>query len=165
MRVLVGYMSQTGNTKKVAEAIFGEIEGEKEIRKLSQIKDIEGYDFVFLGFPIRGFGPDKKAKKFLETQCQGKKIALFITYAAPEDFEDLPGWLVKFKNASAGATVVDMFNCQGQLAKLIKLVMSIYPDSRLRSWAKMDNSKGQPDAARLEKARVFAREVIKKFSS
>jgi len=29
----------------------------------------------------------------------------------------------------------------------------------------MDNSKGQPDAARLEKARVFAREVIKKFSS
>jgi len=162
VRVLVGYMSRIGNTKKVAEAIFGEIEGEKEIKKLSQIKDMQGYDLIFLGFPMRAFGPDKKAKKFLKMQCQGKKIALFITHAAPEDHEDLPGWLAKFKDAAMGATIVDMFNCQGQLSKFIKLVMSIYPDSRLRSWAKMDSSKGQPDAARLEKARVFAREVIKK---
>jgi len=73
--------------------------------------------------------------------------------------------LAKFKDAAIGATIVDMFDCQGQLSKPIKLVMSVYPDSRLRSWAKMDNSKGQPDAARLEKARVFARKVIKKFSS
>ena len=165
MKVLVGYMSQTGNTKKVAEAIFDEIEAEKEIKRLKEIKDIEGYALVFLGFPIHGFGPDKKAKKFLETQCKGKKIALFITHAAPEDHEDLPGWLAKFKDAAAGATIVDMFNCQGQLSKPIKLVMSIYPDSRLRSWAKMDNSKGQPDAARLEKACVFARKVMKKFSA
>ena len=165
MKVLVGYMSQTGNTKKVAEAIFDEIEGEKEIKRLNEIKDIESYDLVFLGFPIRGFGPDKKAKKFLETQCKGKKIALFITHAAPEDHEDLPGWLAKFKDTAIGATVVDMFNCQGQLAKHIKFVMSIHPDSKLRSWAKMDNSKGQPDAARLEKARVFARKVMKKFST
>ncbi len=162
MRVLVGYMSKTGNTKKVAEAIFGEIEGEKEIRKLDQIKDMEGYDFAFLGFPIRAFGPDKKAKKFLQTQCRGKKIALFITHASPEENKELPGWLAKFRDAAAGATIVDMFDCQGQLSKSIKFVMSIFPDSRLRSWAKMASSKGQPDAARLEKARVFAREVIKK---
>ena len=162
MRVLVGYVSKTGNTKKVAEAIFGEIEGEKEIKKLDQIKNMKGYDLAFLGFPVRAFGPDKKAKKFLQTQCRGKKIALFITHASPEDHHDLPGWLAKFKDAAMGATIVDMFNCQGQLSKTIKLVMSIFPDSRLRSWAKTDSSKGQPDAARLEKARVFAREVIKK---
>ncbi len=165
MKVLVGYMSQTGNTKKVAEAIFDEIEAEKEIKKLKEIKDMEGYNLVFLGFPIHGFGPDKKAKKFLETQCKGKKIALFITHAASEDSELIPEWLAKFKDAATGATIVDMFNCQGQLSKPIKLVMSIHPDSRLRSWAKMDNSKGQPDAARLEKARVFARKVMKKFST
>ncbi len=29
MKVLVAYMSKTGNTKKVAEAIYGEITGEK----------------------------------------------------------------------------------------------------------------------------------------
>lgn len=93
MRLLVGYMSQTGNTKKVAEAIFDEIQGEKEIKRLKEIKDMEGYDLAFLGFPMRAFGPDKKAKKFLETQCQGKKIALFITHAAPEDHEVFQGGL------------------------------------------------------------------------
>jgi len=90
MRVLVGYVSQTGNTKKVAEAIFGEIEGEKEIKKLDQIKNMKGYDLAFLGFPVRAFGPDKKAKKFLQTQCRGKKIALFITHASPEDHHKRP---------------------------------------------------------------------------
>ncbi len=165
MRVLVAYMSQTGNTKKVAESIFDEIKGEKEIKRLKEIKDMEGYDLAFLGFPIHGFGPDKKAKKFLESQCKGKKIALFITHAAPENSKVVQEWLAKFKDAAFRATVVGMFDCQGQLAKHVKFVMSIHPDSKLRSWAKMDSSKGQPDATRLEKARVFAREVIKKFSS
>jgi len=30
MKVIVAYMSQTGNTRKVAEAIFEEIQSEKE---------------------------------------------------------------------------------------------------------------------------------------
>ena len=33
MSVLVAYFSQTGNTKKVAEAIYGEIAGSKEIKE------------------------------------------------------------------------------------------------------------------------------------
>ena len=32
MKTLVTYMSQTGNTKRVAEAIFKEIKGKKEIK-------------------------------------------------------------------------------------------------------------------------------------
>ena len=48
MKVLVAYKSVTGNTKKVAEAIFNEIEGEKEIKNLKEIKGIEGYDLAFL---------------------------------------------------------------------------------------------------------------------
>lgn len=37
MKVLVAYMSQTGNTKEVAEAIFDEIKCEKEIKRLNEI--------------------------------------------------------------------------------------------------------------------------------
>jgi flavodoxin len=33
MKALVAYMSQTGNTRKVAQAIFDEIPGEKEMKK------------------------------------------------------------------------------------------------------------------------------------
>src|SRR4030042_5468710 len=76
MKVLVAYMSSTGNTKKIAEAIYGEIAAEKEIKLIGEVEDIGAYDLTFLGFPTHGYGPDKKTKAFLETLCKaGKKVA------------------------------------------------------------------------------------------
>jgi hypothetical protein len=40
--------------------------------------------------------------------------------------------------------------------------MKISPNKKLRSDAKKDNSKGQPDEARLERARAFARDTLKR---
>jgi hypothetical protein len=73
--------------------------------------------------------------------------------------------LEKFKAAAAGATLVEMFDCQGELAKPVKFLMTINRNPKYRAWAKMDDSQGQPDASRLEKARIFAREVMNKVSS
>jgi len=164
MTVLVAHASKTGNTKKVAEAIFGEIQGDKEIKRISEVDSLEGYDLAFLGFPVHAEGPAKQAKAFLERQTKGHTIALFITHAAPEDAEELPSFLAKFRDAAAGATLLGMFDCQGQLSAMVKLVMRIHPNAKFRAWAKQDNSKGQPDAVRLEKARAFAREIMAKVS-
>ena len=164
MKVLVAYMSKTGNTRKVAEAIYEEIECEKEIKRVEEVKDLAGYDLAFLGFPIHNFGPDKKARRFLERQTEGERIALFVTHATPEDHEELPGYLAKFRDAVAGATLVGMFDCRGELAKGVKRVMSLLPDPKVRLWAKIDDSQGQPDATRLERARVFARDIMEKVS-
>ena len=46
MKVLVAYKSQTGNTRKIAEAIFGEIQEEKEIKRIADVDSLEGYDLV-----------------------------------------------------------------------------------------------------------------------
>ena len=73
MKVLVAYISDTGNTKKIAEAIFSQIDCEKEIKDLKKDKNIEGFDFYFLGFPTRNLGPDKMVEKFLKQNCKGKK--------------------------------------------------------------------------------------------
>jgi flavodoxin len=94
LKMLVTYMSKTGNTKKVAEAIYGEIECEKEIKPSDEVNSLDGYDLAFLGFPIHSFGPDKKAKRFLEEQTKGKRIAFFITHASPEDHEALPEYRI-----------------------------------------------------------------------
>jgi len=162
MKALVAYLSKTGNTKKIAEAIFEEISDEKEIKPIDKVGSIEGYDIAFLGFPIHAMGPDKKTVELLEKHCvNGRNVALFITHMAPEDAQELPTWLDKFRRAASGASIVDVFDCQGQVAKPIKLFMSIAPDSKLRSWAKQDNSKGQPDKARLDRARAFSRDVMK----
>jgi hypothetical protein len=148
----------------VAEPIFEEISDEKEIMPIDEVDSIEGYDIAFLGFPIHKIGPDKKTTQLLEKHCiNGRNVVLFITHAAPEDSLELPPMLDKFRQAAHGANIIDMFDCQGELAKTIKLVMSIMPDARLRKWAKEDNSKGQPDQIRLERARIFSRKVIQRF--
>jgi flavodoxin len=165
MKTLVTYMSKTGNTKKVAEAIYDEINGEKEIKEAKDVESLEGYDLTFAGFPIHVYGPDKKAKDFLEKQARGKKIAMFITHASPEDHEALPGYLEKFKEAAANTNMVGMFDCQGELAKGVKFLMKIQFGSENRTFALEDNSKGQPDASRLERARVFARSIIENTNS
>ncbi len=164
MRVLVAYMSKTGNTKKVAEAIFEGINDEKEIRPIDEVHSIEGYDVAFLGFPIHNEGPDKKAAKLLEKHCvDGRKVVLFVTHAAPEESPDLPPMLDKFRQAARGANIIDVFDCQGELDKSTKRIMSVLPSAKLRMWSKQDNSQGQPDKARLDRARAFSRNVMERL--
>ena len=164
MKVLVAYMSKTGNTRKVAQAIFGEINDEKELRPIDEVDSTEEYDIAFLGFPIEKEGPSKKAVQFLEKHCNnGKEIVLFVTHAAQEDSLELLPMLAKFKEAARGANIVDMFDCQGELARTVKLIMSVMPNAKYRRWAKLDNSRGQPDETRLERARAFARSVMQRL--
>ena len=161
MKVLVTYMSQTGNTKKVAEAIFGEINDHKEIKPIDQVDNIAGYDIAFLGFPIHREGPDNKTVKLLEKYCINRRnVILFITHASSEDSPDLLPMLDKFRQAACRANIVDMFDCQGELAKGIKRIMSILPNAKYRRWAREDNSHGQPNQARIDRARTFSRNVM-----
>lgn len=161
MRVLVAYMSSTGNTRKIAEAIHGEISAEKELKPVSEVETLAPYDLAFLGFPVHGYGPDKRTKAILEKLCKDKKkVALFLTHAAPETEPEVAEYIAKFKQAASGAEIVGTFDCQGQLSAGVKFVMKISPNKRLRTDAKRDNSKGQPDAGRIERARAFARETL-----
>lgn len=94
MKVLAAYMSQTGNTRKVAEAIFEEVHAEKEIKELKELDELGGHDFYFVGFPIHAFGPAQAAKDFLEKHASGKDIVLFIRHASHEDDELLQEWFL-----------------------------------------------------------------------
>jgi hypothetical protein len=164
MKVLVTYLSKTGNTKKIAEAMFEEINDEKEIKPIDEVETFEDYDVTFLGLPIHQMGPDKKEFKLMEQHCiDGRNIVLFITHAAPEDSPDLPPMLNKFRYACRHANIVDMFDCRGELAKSVKRIMSLMPNAQLRNWARTDNSQGQPDQGRIDRARVFARNVMAKI--
>jgi flavodoxin len=163
MKVLVAYMSQTGSTKKAAEATFQEVQGGKEIRPLSEIDSLEGYDIAFLGFPIHQGGPPEEARGFLEKHANGKNIALFVTRSAPEDFDGLKEWLANCRAAAAGANVIGVFNCQGELGKEVADLMLASGDPGLVAAAQSRAlTLGQPDASRLDRARVFARETMAK---
>jgi flavodoxin len=164
MKILVAYLTKTGNTKKIAEAIFGDLAGEKVIKPIEEVESLDGYDVAFLGFPIHQMGPDKKTAKLLAKHCvNGRKVVLFITHAGPEGAPDLQPMLEKFRQAARGAELIDMFDCQGELAKGIKRIMSIMPNAQFRNWAREDNSQGQPDQTRIDRAKAFARDMMRKL--
>jgi flavodoxin len=163
MNVLVAYFSQTGNTRKVAEAIYEAITEAKEIKELAAVESLEAHDLAFIGLPILGFGPAEEAKEFLAAHAAGKRVALFITHASPEDSEPLQEWLAKCKEAAADSNLVGMFDCQGELSKAVAELLAKSEDPELRAFAEArSETLGQPDEARLEKARAFAREIIEK---
>lgn len=165
MRALVAYMSKTGNTRKIAEAIYGELSCEKELRPIGEVRDLGGYDIAFLGFPVHQFGPDKETKEILSNLGRdGRKVALFITHASPESAPQLSEWLAKFKEAASGANVVGMFDCQGQLSKNVERMLKIMPSKEMRFFAKNHNSQGQPDEQAVMRARAFARDTLSAVS-
>lgn len=160
MKILVTYLSRTGNTKKVAEAIAGTLGSNVEIKQLNEVDNLDAYDCSFVGFPIEGFGPAKEAAGFLSSKARGKKVALFITHAAHEETPQLAGWLDKCRETANQAEVIGTFNCRGDLAQRIKEVMIKSDDPQLRAWGEASKPMGNPDETRLERARAFAREIL-----
>ena len=157
MKVLIAYHTVSGNTQKVAEAIYKEIRADKEMMPLDEVRDLKGYDLSFIGFPIHAYGPSKDAKEFLEKKVAGKDIALFITHSAHENEPLVQTWLAACKIAASSANIVGVFDCQGQLAQNVKEMMLGSNDPQLVAWSERSHETlGQPDKNRLKKAARFA---------
>ena len=85
MRVLVIYISATGNTKRIANAIFQAVPcAEKDIREVSdvQTEDLTKADLVFVGFWVKN-GSVSMAILDLLDSLHGKDIAIFGTCGLP----------------------------------------------------------------------------------
>jgi flavodoxin len=162
MKTAVVYLSQTGQTKKVAEAIARGVEGSVDVRQMSDVESLNTYDLVFFGMPIHGFGAPKGVRDFLAQTCSGKKLALFVTHAAPEDLDPLAEWLENCKAAAACTDLVGFFHCQGELAEPIRQYMLASDNQMLQEFAQMGElTKGQPDETRLRQATEFGGEVAR----
>jgi flavodoxin len=167
MKYLVTYWSQTGNTKKIAEAIYDALPEEKSLKSFSEVENLNGIDLAFIGFPIMQFGPPPVAKKFLSHQAAGKRIALFVTHATLSRSKDprqqaiLQQELEKCRAACLKCELTDLFHCQGELSEIIanELMASNIP--MLMQFAGMrPHTIGHPDPEELKEAKKFAMTVI-----
>lgn len=77
------YSSLTGNTKKVGEAIFEILEGEKDIYSVEEfdIKTLDRYDRVILGFWVDKGVADSCIRKLIGN-IENKDVAFFGTLGA-----------------------------------------------------------------------------------
>jgi hypothetical protein len=98
---------------------------------------------------------------FLNQQTKNRKIAIFMTHSAEEGMPEVAEWTGNCTKAATGAEVKGVFSCQGELAQSVADFMLISGNAALVNWAKMRPlTIGQPDAARLEKARLWARRIV-----
>ena len=161
MNFLVTYMSETGNTRKVARAIYEELPDSKDICPLDAIESLNGYEVIFVGFPLHSFGPPEKVRQFIKTHAMHKKVALFVTHASSEDYREMPLWLKKCRRTARGTDFLGMFNCQGEMASDMIEFLKHSPDKRLRFFGAYGPlTKGLPSEDDLCRAREFARRII-----
>jgi flavodoxin len=158
-KILVTYLSQTGNTKKIAEAIFEGLEGDKTIKPMDEVQEIEDYSLIFIGFPVHSHSVPYKIESFLQKIPQGGKIALFSTHGS------LPGgYLAReaLEHAvviASKAKVLGTFSCRGKVSMAALEVLSKSPEHK--AWTEMAaSSQTHPDDGDIEDARSFAQWVM-----
>ncbi|MGC4117330.1 MAG: flavodoxin family protein [Myxococcales bacterium] len=166
MKALVCYVSKTGNTRKVAEALFQALTCEKALSPLEEVGALSGYDLVFLGFPIWEFGPAEPAREFLESRVAGTKVALFLTHAmpsagAPQAMSFLDRILGRCRRLAQGANVLGLFHCRGELSAEMAEGMARSDNPMLQHFASTrPESLGHPDEGELQAARAFALQML-----
>ena len=165
MNVLVTYFTRSGNTEKVAKAIYEELEQPKTLIKISMDLKLNEYDLVFLGFPIENYWCPKDIHEFLQKNTENAKIVFIVTHGVPENNDLLPEWINRTKKLlHPTAKVVGQFTCQSEVAQYVVDALKRSGKPMQMEWA--DHCKfliGQPDENKLQKAKNFAREIQSNF--
>jgi len=155
-KILVTYYSLTGNTKKIAEAIFESLEGTKTIKPLDEVDEIESYSLIFIGFPVHSHSVPYRAEKFLQAIPRGKKIALFSTHGSHSGSRISRQALEYAVVLAARTKILGTFSCRGRVSREALKKLKKSPEHSL--WAEMAASAHtHPDRDDIEDARAFAR--------
>ena len=163
MKKIVLYTSQTGNTKKVGDAIAEQL-GCESLNFRDFEGEVDDYDFIALGFYVDKGEAEAKFMRFLR-KFQGKKLGVFMTLGAEPGGEHARKCLDAFEKGlkENGNEIVAEFSCQGaidpkvieQLRKMGEAApndprYAVTPEREAR-WARAAT---HPDANDLENAKA-----------
>ena len=156
IKAVVTYQSDSGNTKKVAEAIYeGILEAKKDIIPLKEMGTAEEYDVVFCGFPVQAHSVPGKAASWIKKLPEGTKIAFFATHGSLRGGELA---ITAFHHALTLAThltVLGTFGCRGKVKASI--IEGLMKKAEHKAWAEeAQGASGHPDAGDLDDAKDFA---------
>ena len=119
MKKLVVFSTLTGNTEKIANAIFSVIEGDKKILSIKDIHniDIDDYDRIAIGYWVDKGDADEMTKKLI-SRIKGKNIGTFGTLGADPLSEHAGSCVSKVRKAleDNGNIVEKEFICRGAIS-------------------------------------------------
>ena len=158
-KILVTYISWSGNTKKVADAIFETLEGDVTIHTLDEVQSLEEYELIFVGFPVHSHSVPLKAENFIKKIPAGKKIALFSTHGSLTGSRLSREALEHASILASNSKILGTFTCRGKVSIQAMEVLSKSPEHK--AWVEMAASaQSHPDKNDLEDARAFAKWII-----
>lgn len=159
MKVLVTYFSKTGNTEKVARAIYDVIRAEKEFLPVQEVKDTDGYDIIFCGFPVHSHSVPLSVERFIKMIPPGKKIALFTTHGSLRGGTLAVTAIEHAVSLASKIKVLGTFGCRGKVDP--KIIEALLKQPEHRAWAETAKSAAScPDESDLEDARQFAKKIM-----
>jgi flavodoxin len=158
-KILVTYLSLTGNTKKVAEAIFDALEGDKTIKTIAEAQNLDIYDIIFIGFPVHSHSVPFKAEELIKRIPAGKKIALFSTHGSLTGSRLSREALEYASVLASSSKILGTFACRGKVSLQAMEMLSKSPEHK--AWVEMAASaQTHPDDNDLEDARSFANWIM-----
>jgi flavodoxin len=161
---LVTYLSKTGNTKKVAEAIYSALKEDKKIKPLHAVteEEIQDADLIFIGFPVYSHTVPYKAEVFIKKISAGKKVALFSTHGSISGTRLSREALEYAVTLAGNLKVLGTFSCRGQVSMEALDILLKSPEHT--AWAEMaPSAKTHPDKSELEDASAFTRWILTLF--
>jgi len=115
MKSLITYSSKTGNTLKLANAIYDKIEGEKKIAPMEEAPLAADFDLVAVGFWLQAGKPDPKAVEYLSKCTKDSRLFLFASHGAASDSEHVKKAVDHAVSLTNGAEIAGIFTCQGEV--------------------------------------------------
>jgi len=167
MKVLVTYFSQSGNTEKIAKAIWEEAAkaNDADLKKLEELTPdmVAEYDCIFMGSPLHSgslAAPVKECLSVLKA-TSGQQMAGFITHMAPAYPEqDMDAFAEPMKAAckEKGIEFKGCFDCQGFLAESMHSPVQKKLNMKDEQWAEMvKQMTGRPNQDDVANAKAFVK--------
>jgi flavodoxin len=158
-KILVAYYSQTGNTKKIAEAIYSSLPEPKTIMPTDKIQSVDEYELVFIGFPVHSHSLPIQVEKLLKSLPKAKKIALFCTHGSLSGGPLSRAAIEHAAVVAAQAKLISTFTCRGKVSPQALELLRRSPEHE--AWADMAASAlSHPHEGDIADARAFARWVL-----
>ena len=156
MKVLVAYYSESGNTEKVAKAIYDGLGFvEKDLASIKDKPRSRKYDIVFVGFPVQNHSVPAPVETFIKRIPEGKQVAFFATHGSLRGGELAITAFYYAVSLTAKKQVLGTFGCRGKVKpKMIEALMKRPQD---KFWAlEAQSASVNPDEGDLEDARKWA---------